>query len=128
MTVAFEVRRNQSIPLSTYPRVFNVSDTTWLIGDSTRFAIRGGTAEQGVLVKSAPGAIETVVYRIKGDQITVRCGSASASITRTGAIFPNSAVTNIGSGQAGTQNLFGHVRNLRVWRRALTDDQMKAIA
>ncbi|MGU5756121.1 phage head spike fiber domain-containing protein [Aeromonas caviae] len=128
MTVAFEVRRNQSIPLSTYPMVFNVSDTTWLIGDSTRFAMRGGTAEQGYLLKNAPGAIETVVYRIKGDQITVRCGSASASITRTGAILPNSAVTNIGSGAAGTQNLFGHVRNLRVWRRALTDDQMKAIA
>ncbi|MGU5837711.1 phage head spike fiber domain-containing protein [Aeromonas caviae] len=127
MTVAIEVRRNQSIALSVYPRVFNVSDATWLIGDSTRFAIRGGTVEQGILVKNAPGAIETVVYRIKGDQITVRCGSASASVTRTGAILPNSAVTNIGSGPAGTQNLFGHVRNLRVWRRALTDDQMKAI-
>lgn len=128
VTVALEVRRNQSTPLPTYPKVFNVSDATWLIGDSTRFAMRGGTGEQGQLLKNAPGTIETVVYRIKGDQITVRCGSASASITRTGAILPNSTVTNIGSGAAGTQNLFGHVRNLRVWRRALTDDQMKAIA
>ena len=128
ITVAFEVRRNQSIPFSTYPRVFSVSDATWLIGDSIRFAMRGGTVEQGQLLKNAPGAIETVVYRIKGDQITVRCGSASASITRTGAILPNSAVTNIGSDATGGQNLFGHVRNLRVWRRALTDDQMKAIA
>lgn len=128
MTVAIEVRRNQSISLLAYPRVFNVSDATWLIGDSTRFAIRGGTVEQEAVLKAATGAVETVVYRIKGDQITVRCGSASASITRTGAIFPNSAVTNIGSDGYGAQNLFGHVRNLRVWRRAMTDDQMKAIS
>lgn len=128
MTVAFEVRRNSLIPESLYPRVFNVSDTTWLIGDSTRFAMRGGTAEQGYLLKNAPGAIETVVYRIKGDQIMVRCGNAVATLTRTGAIISNNMVTNIGSDATGTQNLFGHVRNLRVWRRALTDDQMKAIS
>lgn len=128
MTVAFEVRRNQSIPSSSFPKVFQIGASTWLVGDSTRFAMRGGTTEQGALLKPAPGEMETVVYRIKGNQIMVRCGNSVATLTRTGAIIANNTVTNIGSDGFGVQNLFGHVRNLRVWRRALTDDQMKAIA
>ena len=128
MTVAFEVRRNQAIPSSWFPRIFHIGTYTWLVGDSIRFAMRGGTADQGQALKNAPGTMETVVYRIKGDQITVRCGSTVSTVTRTGAVNGNNAVTNIGSDATGVQNLFGHVRNLRVWRRALTDDQMKAIA
>lgn len=128
MTVAFEVRRNQTIPSSWFPKIFQIGPNTWLLGDSTRFAMRGGTADQGALLKPAPGEMETVVYRIKGNQIMVRCGNAVATLTRTGAITANLMVTNIGSDGSGFQNLFGHVRNLRVWRRALTDDQMKAIA
>ncbi|MFA7818631.1 phage head spike fiber domain-containing protein [Aeromonas dhakensis] len=128
MTVAFEVRRNPLMPTSSFPRIFHIGTHTWLVGDSVRFAMRGGTADQGQALKNAPGTMETVVYRIKGDQITVRCGSTVATVTRTGAITANNMVTNIGSDSTGVQNLFGHVRNLRVWRRALTDDQMKAIA
>ncbi|MEN3787385.1 hypothetical protein ABDZ30_14670 [Aeromonas veronii] len=128
MTIAFEVRRNPLMPTSSFPRIFHIGTYTWLVGDSVRFAMRGGTADQGQAMKNAPGTMETVVYRIKGDQITVRCGSAVATVTRTGAITGNNMVTNIGSDATGVQNLFGHVRNLRVWRRALTDDQMKAIA
>lgn len=128
MTVAVEVRRNPLAPSTTFPRIFNIGTHTWLVGDSIRFAMRGGTADQTQALKNALGTMETVVYRIKGDQITVRCGSAVATLTRTGAITANNTVTNIGSDGFGVQNLFGHVRNLRVWRRALTDDQMKAIA
>ena len=127
MTIAVEVRRNPAIPAARFPMIFNISGVTWLVGDSTRFAWRGGTTDQGGLMLPAPSAMETVVYRIKGNQVTVRCGTAVATLTRTGAITPNNMVTNIGSNAAGAQNLFGHVRNLRVWRRALTDDQMKAI-
>lgn len=128
MTVAFEVRRNPVIPSAWFSKIFHIGAHTWLVGDSVRFAMRGGTADQGQALKNAPGTMETVVYRIKGDQITVRCANAVATLTRTGAITANNMVTNIGSDGFGVQNLFGHVRNLRVWRRALTDDQMKAIA
>lgn len=128
MTVAVEVRRNPLAPSTTFPRIFHIGTYTWLVGDSIRFAMRGGTADQGQALKNAPGTMETVVYRIKGDQITVRCGGAVATVSRSGAITGNNMVTNIGSDATGVQNLFGHVRNLRVWRRALTDDQMKAIA
>ncbi|MCO5341132.1 hypothetical protein NG896_01005 [Aeromonas veronii] len=128
MTIAFEVRRNPLAPSTSFPRIFHIGTYTWLVGDSVRFAMRGGTADQGQTLKNAPGTMETVVYRIKGDQITVRCGSAVATVTRAGAVTGNNSVTNIGSDATGVQNLFGHVRNLRVWRRALTDDQMKAIA
>jgi len=128
MTVAVEVRRNPLAPSTTFPRIFHIGTYTWLVGDSIRFAMRGGTADQGQALKNAPSTMETVVYRIKGDQITVRCGGAVATVNRSGAITGNNMVTNIGSDATGVQNLFGHVRNLRVWRRALTDDQMKAIA
>ena len=128
MTVAFEVRRNPALPSAWFPKIFHIGTHTWLVGDSVRFAMRGGTADQGQVLKNAPGTMETVVYRIAGDQITVRCGNGVAILTRTGAITWNNTVTNIGSDATGVQNLFGYVRNLRVWRRALTDDQMKAIA
>ena len=128
MTVAFEVRRNPALPSAWFPKIFHIGTDTWLVGDSVRFAMRGGTADQGQILKNAPGTMETVVYRIAGDQITVRCGNGVAILTRTGAITWNNTVTNIGSDATGVQNLFGYVRNLRVWRRALTDDQMKAIA
>lgn len=128
MTVAFEVRRNPVITTALFPKIFHIGTNTWLVGDSVRFAMRGGTADQGYALKNAPGTMETVVYRIKGDQITVRCANAVATLTRTGAITANNMVTNIGSDATGIQNLFGHVRNMRVWHRALTDDQMKAIS
>ena len=128
MTVAMEVRRNPVIPTTSFPRIFHIGGYTWLVGDGAGFAMRGGTTDQGRVLKSAPGVIETVVYRIKGNEITVRCGSLSATITRIGVLEPNLSTTFIGSDPVSAQNLFGHVRNLRVWRRALTDDQMKAIA
>lgn len=128
MTVALEVRRNPLIPASSYPRIFQIGGTTWLIGDISRFAWRGGTTEQWSFAKPAPGSTETVGYRINVAKVTVRCGGAVSTGTRTGPIAANSAVTNIGSDPSGGNNMFGHVRNLRIWRRPLTDDQMKAIA
>lgn len=128
MTVAVEVRRNPAAPTSLYPRIFHIGGYTWLLGDNGRFAMRGGTTDQGQLLKNATGAVETVVYRIKGNQVSVCCSGQFATITRAGATGANNVSTNIGSDHLGLQNLFGHVRNLRVWRRALTDDQMKAIA
>lgn len=128
MTVAVEVRRNPAAPAILYPRIFHIGTYAWLLGDSGRFVMRGGTADQGQILKNAPSTMETVVYRIKGNEITLRCGSLSATITRTGAPGANLSTTFIGSDHFAGQNLFGHVRNLRVWRRALTDDQMKAIA
>lgn len=128
MTVAVEVRRNPAAPTSLYPRIFHIGGYTWLLGDNGRFAMRGGTTDQGQLLKNATGAVETVVYRIKGNQVSVCCSGQFATITRAGATGANNVSTNIGSDHLGLQNLFGHVRNLRVWRRALTDDQMKAIS
>ncbi|QDO75097.1 LamG domain-containing protein [Aeromonas caviae] len=43
---------------------------------------------------------------------------------------PAGATANIaiGSAIAGSSPIYGHVRNLRIWHRALTDDQLKAVA
>jgi hypothetical protein len=34
----------------------------------------------------------------------------------------------LGAGSVGQDPMFGHMRNLRIWHRALTDDQLKAVA
>ncbi|MGN4866671.1 phage head spike fiber domain-containing protein [Aeromonas caviae] len=54
-------------------------------------------------------------------------GKIIATATPTGPAGATSNVT-IGAAAGGTAPMFGHVRNLRIWHRALTDDQLKAVA
>lgn len=54
-------------------------------------------------------------------------GKNIASISPTGPVGATSNVA-IGAAFNGTVPMYGHVRNLRIWHRALTDDQLKAVA
>lgn len=54
-------------------------------------------------------------------------GESIATATPTGPAGATSNVT-IGAAAGGTAPMFGHVRNLRIWHRTLTDDQLKAVA
>ncbi|WP_324037936.1 phage head spike fiber domain-containing protein [Aeromonas caviae] len=51
-------------------------------------------------------------------------------ITSYVATGPLGATSNIDIGAAanGGSPMYGHIRNLRIWHRALTDDQLKAVA
>lgn len=53
-------------------------------------------------------------------------GKNIAAATPSGPANATSNVT-IGAGAAGSVPLYGHVRNLRIWHRAFTDDQLKAV-
>ncbi|MCY9821145.1 phage head spike fiber domain-containing protein [Aeromonas media] len=54
-------------------------------------------------------------------------GKIIATATPTGPAGATSNVT-IGAAAGGSTPMFGHVRNLRIWHKALTDDQLKAVA
>ncbi|MCX4033905.1 phage head spike fiber domain-containing protein [Aeromonas caviae] len=41
---------------------------------------------------------------------------------------PVGATANITIGGTGVTTMYGHIRNLRIWHRALSDDQLKAVA
>ncbi|WEE21019.1 phage head spike fiber domain-containing protein [Aeromonas caviae] len=56
--------------------------------------------------------------RVTGKPLTV--------ITPTGLAAATTNI-NIGSGGGVSAPMFGHVRNLRIWHRTLTDDQIKAV-
>ncbi len=65
--------------------------------------------------------------RVKSDQSTcaVSNGRISSETKTTWSCIQNTAIIRIG-GQttAGLRHLFGHVRNFRIWHKALTDAQM----
>ena len=65
--------------------------------------------------------------RVKSDQSTcsVSNGRISSETKTTWSYIQNSATIRIG-GQttAGLRHLFGHIRNFRIWHKALTDQQM----
>ncbi|EOW5133360.1 tail fiber protein [Escherichia coli] len=68
--------------------------------------------------------------RVKSDQSTcaVSNGRISSETKTTWSCIQNSAIIRIG-GQttAGLRHLFGHVRNFRIWHKALTDQQMAEV-
>ncbi len=65
--------------------------------------------------------------RVKSDQSTcaVSNGRISSETKNTWSCIQNTAIIRIG-GQttAGLRHLFGHVRNFRIWHKALTDAQV----
>ncbi|QDN38954.1 tail fiber protein (plasmid) [Escherichia coli] len=68
--------------------------------------------------------------RVKSDQSTcsVSNGRISSEKKTTWSYIQNSATIRIG-GQttAGLRHLFGHIRNFRIWHKALTDQQMAEV-
>ncbi|HDJ8736767.1 TPA: tail fiber protein [Escherichia coli] len=68
--------------------------------------------------------------RVKSDQSTcsVSNGRISSETKTTWSYIQNSATIRIG-GQttAGLRHLFGHIRNFRIWHKALTDQQMSEV-
>ncbi|WP_368162985.1 hypothetical protein [Aeromonas sp. s6] len=65
-----------------------------------------------------------------GGLLKMRVNSSVTSVSSaTATVAPLPNTIRVGAfGDAGSFPLFGHVRNLRIWRRTLTDDQLKAIA
>ncbi|WP_323907508.1 phage head spike fiber domain-containing protein [Aeromonas caviae] len=128
ITIAMEVRRNLAIPSSVFPRAIHISDRQFVVADSARIMARGGGLEQVNISTAAPGTRERIAATIKGNTIACFLNGTKATLPQT-PIFPVSNGTScfIGS-RNGLDGLFGHVRNVRIWQRTLSDEQIKAIA
>lgn len=128
ITIAMEVRRNLAIPSSVFPRAIHISDRQFVVADSARIMARGGGAEQVNISTAAPGTRERIAATIKGNTIACFLNGTKATLPQT-PIFPVSNGTScfIGS-RNGLDGLFGHVRNVRIWQRTLSDEQIKAAA
>lgn len=128
ITIAMEVRRNLAIPSSVFPRAIHISDSQFVVADSVRIMARGGGAEQVNISAAAPGTMERIAATIKGSTIACFLNGTKATLPQT-PILPVSNGTScfIGS-RNGLDGLFGHVRNVRIWQRNLSDEQIKAAA
>lgn len=128
ITIAMEVRRNLAIPSSVFPRAIHISDRQFVVADSARIMARGGGVEQVNISTAAPGTRERIAATIKGSTIACFLNGTKATLPQT-PILPVSNGTScfIGS-RNGLDGLFGHVRNVRIWLRTLSDEQIKAAA
>lgn len=128
ITIAMEVRRNLAIPSSVFPRAIHISDRQFVVADSARIMARGGGVEQANISTAAPGTRERIAATIKGSTIACFLNGTKATLPQT-PILPVSNGTScfIGS-RNGLDGLFGHVRNVQIWQRTLSDEQIKAAA
>ncbi|MFM5658977.1 LamG-like jellyroll fold domain-containing protein [Aeromonas veronii] len=128
ITITMEVRRNVAIPSSAFPRLIHISDRQFVVADSARIMARGGGVEQVNISVAATGTRERIAATIKGNTIACFLNGVKATLPQA-PILPvsNGASCFIGS-RNGLDGLFGHVRNVRIWQRTLSDDQIKAAA
>ncbi|EIY8977846.1 phage tail protein [Escherichia coli] len=138
-TVLCEVHKNWYKTPNTAPRVFNIS------GHQTGAGIEMGFGSSGRYdgfpycnisgsdrrINENAGLEKMVMgMRVKADQLTcaISNGRISSEIKTTWTYIQSSATIRIG-GQTttGQRHLFGHIRNFRVWHKALTDAQLSEI-
>ena len=136
-TILCEVHKNWYKTPNAAPRVFNTS------GHQTGAAIIlgfGSSADYDGFPYCDIGGSNTRVnenaslekmvmgMRVKADQLTcaISNGRISSETKTTWTYIQSSATIRIG-GQTttGQRHLFGHVRNFRVWHKALTDRELK---
>ncbi|HBC7953963.1 TPA: prophage tail fiber N-terminal domain-containing protein [Escherichia coli] len=135
-TVLCEVHKNWYKTPNAAPRVFDTgghqTGAAIILGfgssadyDGFPYCDIGGANrrvnENALLEKMVMG------MRVKSDQSTcsVSNGRISSQTKTTWSYIQNTAIIRIG-GQttAGLRHLFGHVRNFRIWHKALTDAQV----
>ncbi|MED9057381.1 phage tail protein, partial [Escherichia coli] len=138
-TVLCEVHKNWYKTPNAAPRVFDTAGhqtgAAIILGfgssadyDGFPYCNIGGANrrvnENALLEKMVMG------MRVKSDQSTcsVSNGRISSETKTTWSYIQNSATIRIG-GQttAGLRHLFGHIRNFRIWHKALTDQQMAEV-
>lgn len=126
ITITAEVRRNIAIPSNLFPRVINISERQFVVADSTRIMARGGGLDQVSLATAATGKLERVAATVKGNTIACFLNGAKATLPQTPILPVSNGVSCFIGSRNGLDGLFGHIRNVRIWQRTLSDDQIKA--
>lgn len=138
-TVLCEVHKNWYKTPNAAPRVFDTyrhqADAGIVMGfgssggyDGFPYCDIGGSNRR---INENAGLEKMVMgMRVKADQLTcaISNGRISSEIKTTWTYIQSSATIRIG-GQTttGQRHLFGHIRNFRVWHKALTDAQLSEI-
>lgn len=138
-TVLCEVHKNWYKTPNAAPRVFNISGHQTGAGIEMGFGSSDGydgfpycnISGSDRRINENAGLEKMVMgMRVKADQLTcaISNGRISSEIKTTWTYIQSSATIRIG-GQTttGQRHLFGHIRNFRVWHKALTDAQLSEI-
>lgn len=138
-TVLCEVHKNWYKTPNAAPRVFNIRGHQTGAGIEMGFGSSGGydgfpycnISGSDRRINENAGLEKMVMgMRVKADQLTcaISNGRISSEIKTTWTYIQSSATIRIG-GQTttGQRHLFGHIRNFRVWHKALTDAQLSEI-
>ena len=138
-TVLCEVHKNWYKTPNVAPRVFDTGGHQTGAGIVMGFGSSGGydgfpycnISGSDRRINENAGLEKMVMgMRVKADQLTcaISNGRISSEIKTTWTYIQSSATIRIG-GQTttGQRHLFGHIRNFRVWHKALTDAQLSEI-
>ncbi|HGV0566631.1 TPA: phage tail protein [Escherichia coli] len=138
-TVLCEVHKNWYKTPNAAPRVFNISGHQTGAGIEMGFGSSGGyngfpycdIGGSNRRINENAGLEKMLIgMRVKSERSTcvVSNGKLSSETKTTWTYIQSSATIRIG-GQTttGQRHLFGHVRNFRVWHKALTDAQLSEI-
>lgn len=138
LSLLVEVNRNWEIPPNSAPRIIHVAD---LSADQVIVAFRAPSSDTveplpysqlGVSQSYTPVSTKTSGKMVTG----FVCNKSSELRCVTNAVFGAPVKTTWKAGLSknlriggistdGGKHLFGHVRNLRIWHKALTDRQLK---
>lgn len=141
-TVAAEVHLNWSTPPNDAPRIFDLGDTGNGGRDYVSLAAYNGTKQVSGLI--GDGTAGATIYRASKDYTgqsfvaALRYDGTGVDTTVNGSISDKTAVPYVigntaatlrigGQATVGTRHLYGHIRNFRVWHRALKDQEVKGI-
>ncbi|MCN6903685.1 phage tail protein [Escherichia coli] len=139
-SILIELHREWDSAPNTYPRIFDAVDT--ISGRSIILAIDANTGKAyfGItkLSGSATNSYTSLAINKKttvGSVVTtnntghsIANGQSGVEVTYNYLGLASSSIIRIGGGNAtGDRHLFGHIRNFRIWHKALTDSQLSEI-
>ncbi|WP_338388851.1 phage head spike fiber domain-containing protein [Escherichia coli] len=139
LTCMVEVNKNWSIAPNSAPRIYDITGFETK-DDAFVFAFRNTAGSVGTpyvqfgnQISFPPGNYPRkiiAVYRIKSDgKFQAGCNGVLSTPASTTWKSVNGATGIRIGGQttAGLRHLFGHIRNFRIWHKALTDQQMAEV-
>lgn len=134
-TVALELDRSWDVPTNDAPRILRVfTDGAAIELTMAWGGVVGlrGSVSSSVATLPLPKGLNTIGMRHSGGYTSVFLGkNISTSTTQTAGTEIPIEIT-IGEmrtmASATTRPIFAHVRNFRIWNRALTDEQIKGLS
>lgn len=136
----FELHKEWDLAPNTYPRIFDAVDT--ISGRSMISAIDANTGKVYFGISKVSGSSTNAYTSLAINKKTtvgavvttnntghsIANGQSGTDVTYDYLRLDSSTPIRIGGGNnTGYRHLFGHIRNFRIWHKALTDSQLSEI-